>query len=401
MSAFWKQNSLSLRVAEMVENIDKNLVGAGTGKAVQRKLNYAQYKVDSKAYSPIVRTTTPNKKKSRGLLMGFGAGLELGKALPGLLAKAIIGLPVLAVAWLGKKIFSFAGKALAWLFKPLQGALKFLVGAMGMILAPIKFIFGVLSTIGGVILGVVSVALKGVFVVLGGIFKLATGIAKGVFKVVAGIFSFVPKAITWGFKTAFSMLKGIWGGVKSIWNWTKESIKSPGKIYKIAFIAGFVYGFIIKQIKKYGLSKWLSTLIGAAWKGIKVVGGFLWDTMGAFGDWLKRQWEESLKPAIEGWWNTWEPESKFGKFVKENVNWVIELFQDGNFFGKDGTMSKCVDSIKKWFEPGGFFGEGGTFRNWWSTLFGDKNKQGVISQWINRLSSWFDNGDDAKIDQVV
>ena len=34
MSAFGKQNSLSLRVAEMVENIDKNLVGAGTGKAV-------------------------------------------------------------------------------------------------------------------------------------------------------------------------------------------------------------------------------------------------------------------------------------------------------------------------------------------------------------------------------
>lgn len=305
MSAFGKQNSLSLRVAEMVENIDKNLVGAGTGKAVQRKLNYAQYKVDSEAYSPIVRTATPNKKRSGGLLIGFGAGLELGKALPGLLAKAIIGLPVLAVAWLGKKIFSFAGKALAWLFKPLQGALKFLVGAVGFILAPIKFIFGVLSTIGGVILGVVSAALKGVFVVLGGIFKLAAGIARGVFKVVAGIFSFVPKAITWGFKTAFSMLKGIWGGVKSIWNWTKESIKSPGKIYKIAFIAGFVYGFIIKQIKKRGFMEWMTTLLKSAWKRLTSAAG-----------------------SIANAWKNWQPASTVGKAVKGSVDWVIDLFDE-------------------------------------------------------------------------
>lgn len=332
MSAFGKQNSLSLRVAEMVENIDKNLVGAGTGKAVQRKLNYAQYKVDSKAYSPIVRTATPNKKRrSGGLLMGFGTGLELGKALPGLLAKAIIGLPVLAVTWLGKKIFSFAGKALAWLFKPLQGALKFLVGAMGMILAPIKFIFGVLSTIGGVILGVVSVALKGVFVVLGGIFKLAAGIAKGVFKVVAGIFSFVPKAITWGFKTAFSMLKGIWGGVKSIWNWTKESIKSPGKIYKIAFIAGFVYGFIIKQIKKRGFMEWMTTLLKSAWKGLT-------SAAGSIADWWNEEDNplrifltgmfDSVKNAIANAWKNWQPTSTVGKAVKGSVDWVIDLFDE-------------------------------------------------------------------------
>lgn len=331
MSAFGKQNSLSLRVAEMVENIDKNLVGAGTGKAVQRKLNYAQYKVDSKAYSPIVRTATPNKKKSGSLLMGFGAGLELGKALPGLLAKAIIGLPALAVAWLGKKIFSFAGKALAWLFKPLQGALKFLVGAVGMILAPIKFIFGVLSTIGGVILGVVSVALKGVFVVLGGIFKLAAGIAKGVFKVIAGIFSFVPKAITWGFKTAFSMLKGIWGGVKSIWNWTKESIKSPGKIYKIAFIAGFIYGFIIKQIKKRGFMEWMTTLLKSAWKGLT-------SAAGSIADWWNEEDNplrifltgmfDSVKNAIANAWKNWQPTSTVGKAVKGSVDWVIDLFDE-------------------------------------------------------------------------
>lgn len=352
MSAFGKQNRLSLRVAEMVENIDKNLVGAGTGKAVQRKFNYARYKIDSTACSPIVRTATPNKKMSGGLLIGFGTGLELG----------------------------FVGKALAWLFKPLQVALKFLVGAVGFILAPIKFIFGVLSTIGSVILGVVNVALKGVFVVLGGIFKLAAGIAKGVFKVVAGIFSFVPKAITWGFKTVFSMLKGIWGGVKSIWNWTKESIKSPGKIYKIAFIAGFIYGFIIKQIKKRGFMEWMTTLLKSAWKGLKIVGGFLWDTTGAFGEWLKHQWEESLKPAIESWWNTWEPESKFGKFVKENVNWVIDLFSD-----ESGPNGK------------GFFGPNGAFRRWWGEWFGENGK---LTSWINTIKGWFSD-DEHIINQIV
>jgi phage-related protein len=291
--------------------------------------------------------------------MGFGAGLELGKALPGLLAKAIIGLPVLAVAWLGKKIFSFAGKALAWLFKPLQGALKFLVGAVGLILAPIKFIFGVLSTIGGIILGVVSFALKGVFAVLGGIFKLATGIAKGVFKVVAGIFSFVPKAITWGFKTAFSMLKGIWGGVKSIWNWTKESIKSPGKIYKIAFIAGFVYGFIIKQIKKHGFKKWISNLSGGILELVQPAIEFLKDLGRNIGKWISEQWTGIIKPTIKRWWNEWEPDTEFGKFVKDGINWVIDLFSDSagpngkGVLGKNGPFMQWIDkitnTIKGWF----------------------------------------------------